>query len=119
MNDKLNGLACLYVGGTGPEQYVIYKEGMQINLNKDVQQSTYYYVAFSVLFMIAFYASIPLAIFLKNYNLFYIMLVGLISMIMGCCTDSCEYINNLVELREVHRNIANSIISPPTKTFEI
>ena len=66
MYDKLNGLACIQAGGKGPKQYVIYKEGMQINLNKDVNESTYCYVVFSVIFMIAFYAAIPLAIFLNN-----------------------------------------------------
>lgn len=97
----------------------MYKEGMQINLNKEVSQSTYCYVAFSVLIMIAFYAAIPLAIFLKEEKLFYIMLVGLIYMIMSCCTDTCKYINNLVELPQVFQNIAQAIRNAPTKTFHI
>ena len=76
---------------------------MQINLTKDINSGTYGYVIFSILFMLAFYAAIPLAVFLKNPYLFFIMLVGVIYIIMSLCTDTNKYIKNLVELPKSHQ----------------
>ena len=69
--------------------------------------------------MLAFYAAIPLAIFLQNENLFYIMIVGFVYIVMSACTDTCKYINNLVELPKVFQNIAKAIRNAPVKSFHI
>ena len=105
MFDKLNGLACVQDKGRGPKVYVIYKEGMQIKLSKDVNTRTYMYLIFSILFMLAFYAAIPVGILVKP-EYFGIMGVALIYIITSACTDTCKYMNNLVELPQVFKNIA-------------
>lgn len=119
MFDKLNGLACIQSKGKGKKEYAIYKEGMQINLTKDINTGTYCYVIFSILFMLTFYAAIPVAILLDDPVYFSIMGVALVYLIMSCCTDTCKYIRNLVELPQVFQNIANAIRNAPTKTFHI
>ena len=119
MHDKLNGLACIQKKGHGEKEYAIFREGMQINLTKDIGERTCCYVFCSILMMLAFYAAIPLAILLQNEKLFYIMLVGLLYIIMSACTDTCKYINNLVELPKVFQNIAKAIRNAPVKSFHI
>ena len=119
MLDKLNGLATIQEGGRGPIRSVLYKEGMLINLSKDISCSTYAYVFFSVLFMITFYGAIPLALYYHNNKLFGIMFIFVVYMIVSCSTDTQSYIDNLVDLPEVYKNIDKAIRSPPTKAFSI
>ena len=65
MYDKLNGLACIQKGKNGPKEYAIYKEGMEIKLTKDINEGTYCYAIFSCIFMLIFYAAIPLGILIN------------------------------------------------------
>ena len=50
--------------GTGPKEYVVYKEGMQIKLTNDINDDTICYQIFSVFCTLVFYSAIVFAVYL-------------------------------------------------------
>lgn len=76
---------------------VLFKDGMKINLSYKSSWKDYMYYILSFIFMVCFWTGIPLGLMIGR-QLFGLMGVWVIYMIYSCCTDSCKYIQNLVEL---------------------
>jgi hypothetical protein len=51
MSDKLNGVATVQKSANANKESVLFKDGMRINLDKDISWGTYRYVIFSALVM--------------------------------------------------------------------
>ena len=75
----------------------VFKDGMIVDLSTRLTWKDYAYYILSIIFMIAFYVGIYMGLILKPL-FFAICGVMVIYFIYSACTDSCSYINNLVEL---------------------
>ena len=98
---------------------VLFKGDIIIHKAGQLFWSDYLYMVVSVIFLLAFNASFPLAILTRNNALFAIAGVWIIYMIYSCCTNSTKYISNVVDLTQVFVNINNAIMARPVVTFLI
>ena len=117
--DKLNGQGTISPDGDKDPVEVLFKDDIVIQQAGQLFWQDYLYVFTSVLFLIAFYASFPLAIFLRNSSLFAIAGVWLLYLVYSCLTNSTKYINNTVDLTQVFININNAILARPIVKFHI
>ena len=85
---------------------VLFKDGMRIDLTTDIGTNDYLYYGLSAFFMIIFWLGLFLGIFLRNPALHGMMASMIIYWIYSSCTNSCKYLNNLVELVQTFKNIA-------------
>ena len=91
---------------------VIFKDGMKIDLTRDLGWKDYAYYLISVLLMIAFWLGIPLGI-TQHTGFFGLFGAIIIYAVYSSCTDTCKYLKNLVELPQTFDNINSAIQSIP------
>ena len=73
----------------------VFKDGMRVDLTKDITCKDYTYYILSIIFMIALYVGIYLGVILSPVYL-WICSIMIIYLIYSYCTDTTSYIKNLV-----------------------
>ena len=114
--DRMNGVFC--IKNKQGEKMVLFKEGMKIDLTYDVTFNDYLYYILSFILMCTFWAGIPAGLLIEE-GYFGLMGSFVIYIIYSCNTDSCKYLDNLVELNHTFKNIAAAIQSAPDCGFHI
>lgn len=113
VKDKLNGLASVQRSAGQEKKHAIFKDGMQINLEKEPLRLGH--LICSLIFMFVYYGALGGAAAVDPIIGGGAVLVAIMYTVYLCCAnDTCKYMRNLFPLEKVFQQIGTAIASPPT-----
>ena len=122
VKDMMNGVFSIQKGVDGEKEFVLFKDGMRIDLSyqRTCKDDTYYIL--SVILFILKLVGVALIFVMRRQpgiGIAVAVVSKIIYLIYSCCTDSCSYLNNLVKLEQVFKNIAAAIKASPDVGYRI